>query len=73
MSGIIAYLAAALTHVRLLASVDTLVDRQSRPLYKLFPAIGILAHVGADAAMDAFWEVLVSDAKWSVEGPSSLP
>jgi hypothetical protein len=47
-----AYLAAALAHVRLLASVDALVHRQGRTLDKLLAAVGVIAHVRTDAAVD---------------------
>jgi hypothetical protein len=66
------YLSAALTHVRLLAGVNTLVNRQSRPLNKLFAAVGILAHVRTDAAMDAFCRIVSVTTFWCC-GPSSLP
>lgn len=52
------YLSAALTHVRLLAGVNTLVHSQSRPLDELLAAVGILAHVRTDAAMDAFCRIV---------------
>jgi len=50
-----AYLATTLTHVRLLASMDTLMNGQGRSLNKLFAAVGVLAHVRADATMDTLW------------------
>jgi len=51
----VTYLAAALTHVGLLASVDTLVNRQRRPLDELLAAVGVIAHVRADTTVDAFY------------------
>jgi hypothetical protein len=51
-----AYLATALTHVRLLTSMDTLVNGQGRSLNELFTAVGIFAHVRTDAAMDTLWQ-----------------
>jgi hypothetical protein len=50
----IRYLSAALAHVRLFASVDTLVDSQCGPLDKLLAAVGVVAHVRADATVDTF-------------------
>lgn len=47
------WLAASFAHVRLLASVDTLMDGQSRALNELLAAVGVVAHMGTDAAMDA--------------------
>jgi hypothetical protein len=41
--------------MRLLAGVDTLVDRQRRPLDELLSAVGVVAHVGADATVDPFY------------------
>lgn len=49
------YLSTALTHVRLLACVHTLVDGQRRPLDELLAAVGVVAHVGANATVDTFW------------------
>ena len=46
------YLSAALTHVRLLASVNTLMNSESRTLNELLSAVGILAHVRPDSTMD---------------------
>jgi hypothetical protein len=40
--------------MRLLAGVDALVDRQRRPLDELLPAVGVVAHVGTNAAVDPF-------------------
>lgn len=45
-------LAATLTHVRLLASVHTLVNGQSRSLDELLTAVGVVADVRADTAVD---------------------
>jgi len=70
MSG--TYLSAALTHVRLLAGVDTLVNSQSRPLDELLAAVGILAHVRTDTAMNALCRI-VSVTTFCCCGPSSLP
>ena len=51
-----AYLSTTLTHVRLLASVDTLVDRQGGTLDELLAAVGVVANMRADAAVDTFCE-----------------
>lgn len=51
-----AYLSAALAHVRLLAGVDTLMDSQGRTLNELLATGRIVADVGTNAAMDAFYE-----------------
>jgi hypothetical protein len=50
----LAYLAAALAHVRLFASVYTLVDCQRRTLDELLAAVGIIADVRPYAAVNAF-------------------
>jgi hypothetical protein len=55
MSQTKTYLAAALTHVGLLAGVDTLVDRQRGALDELLAAVGVVAHMRADAAVDTFY------------------
>jgi hypothetical protein len=49
------YLATSLAHVRLLARVDARVNRQGTPLNELFAAAGMLADMGSDAAVDAFY------------------
>lgn len=59
-----AYLAATLTHVGLLARVDTLMNRQGRALDELLPAVGVLAHMRTDATVDAFWVLLVTERAW---------
>lgn len=51
-AGVAKRLAAALTHMRLLASVDTLVHSKCRPLDKLLSTC--VALVGAVSAVDAF-------------------
>jgi hypothetical protein len=51
----VAYLATSLTHVWFLAGVDTLVDGQSRALNELLAAVGVVAHVRTDPAVDTFW------------------
>jgi hypothetical protein len=66
-----AYLAAAFAHVRLLASVDALVDCQGRTLDELLAAVGVIAHVRADSAVDAFCG-RQCDA-FDVEAQASLP
>jgi hypothetical protein len=48
------YLSTSLAHVRLLASVDTLVDGQGGALDELLAAVGVVAHVRADTAVDTF-------------------
>lgn len=50
------YLAATFAHVRLLAGVHTLMDGQGRPLDKLLAAVGVLADVRTNAAVDALWQ-----------------
>ena len=42
--------------MRLLASVDTLVDRQGGTLDELLAAVGVVADMRADAAVDTFCE-----------------
>lgn len=54
MKALDAYLATALAHVRLLARVNTLMHRQGRTLDELLAAVGVVAHMGADAAVDTF-------------------
>jgi len=49
-----AYLSAAFTLVRLLARVNSLMDRQSRPLDKLLAAVGKVADVRPISRVDAF-------------------
>lgn len=66
-----AYLAAAFTHVRLLASVDALVDRQGRALDELLAAAGVVAHVRTDAAVDTFCECQCG--AFDVEAQAPLP
>lgn len=48
-----AYLATPLAPVRLLASMHTRMDRQSRPLDELFPTARVVANMWPDAAMNA--------------------
>jgi hypothetical protein len=48
------YLSTSLAHVGLLASVDTLMDGQGRALDELLPAVGVIAHVRTDPAVDTF-------------------
>jgi len=50
------HLSAALAHVRLLAGVDALVDRQRGPLDELLAAVGEVAHVRADATVNPLCE-----------------
>lgn len=56
-----AYLATTLTHVRLLSGVDSLMDSKSRSLNELLSAVGEIANVRADSAVDTFWKSKVSD------------
>jgi hypothetical protein len=49
------YLATTLAHVRLLAGVDTLMNRQCRSLNKLLAAVLKITHVRADTAVNAFY------------------
>jgi hypothetical protein len=53
-AGITEGLSTSLTHMRLLASVDTLVDRQGGTLDELLAAVGVIANMRADAAVDTF-------------------
>lgn len=48
------YLAASLTHVGLLASVNTLMNGQGRTLNELLAAVWVIANMRADAAVDTF-------------------
>ena len=48
------YLSTSLAHVRLLTSVDTLVNREGGALNELLAAVGVVAHVRADTAVDTF-------------------
>jgi hypothetical protein len=54
----------------LLARVDTLMDCQRRALDELLAAVGVLAHMGTDAAVDAFCLLLELERFWC-GGPSS--
>lgn len=49
-----AYFAAALTHVRFLASVDSGVHREGRALNELLVAAWMITHMWSHAGMDAF-------------------
>lgn len=51
----VAYLAASLTHMGFLTRVDTLMDCQGRALDELLAAVGVVAHVRTDPAVDTFW------------------
>jgi hypothetical protein len=48
------YLSTSLAHVRLLSGVHALVDSQRGPLDELLAAVGVVAHVGANATVDTF-------------------
>lgn len=54
------YLAATLAHMRLLTSVNTLVNGQSRALDELFPTVGIVADVWPDTTVNSFYQSLVN-------------
>ena len=58
------YLSTTLTHVRLLAGVDALVDSQCGSLDELLAAVGVVAHVGADATVDTFCREASVRAFW---------
>jgi hypothetical protein len=66
------YLSTSLAHVRLLAGVDTLVHSQSRALDELLAAVGVVAHVRADTAVDTFCMSQSVLCFWCC-GPSFLP
>ena len=59
-------LSTTLAHVWLLASVNTLVDGQSRPLDELFATVWIIAYMGTDAAVDTLCGI-VSGTFFGVE------
>lgn len=65
------YLSATLTHMGLLARVDTLVNSQGGALDELLAAVGVLAHVRADTTVDAFWKMLAA-AHWGGAERSKL-
>ena len=48
------YLSTSLAHVRLFAGVDALVHSQGRALNELLAAVGVIAHVRTDTAVNAF-------------------
>jgi hypothetical protein len=50
------YLSATLAHVRLFASVDALVHSEGGALDELLTAVGVIAHVRTDAAVNTFWK-----------------
>ena len=56
LSNMYTYLSTTLTHVRLLAGVDALMDGQRGSLDELLAAVGVVANVRADAAVDTFCE-----------------
>ena len=49
------YLSTALTHVRLLSGVNTLMDCQRRTLDELLAAVRVIAHVWAYTTVDTFY------------------
>lgn len=48
-----AHLSTTLTHVRLLSSVDSLVDGQGRPLDELLAAVGVVADMRPHSGVDS--------------------
>jgi hypothetical protein len=67
------YLSATLTHMGLLARVNTLMHGQSRALNKLFATVRILAYVRADTTVDTLCQIVSGGNVSSVEGLSALP
>ena len=49
------YLSTSFTHMRFLASVDALMDGQSRTLNKLLATVRVLAHVRSNTAVDTLY------------------
>lgn len=55
-----AYLSTSLTHVRLLASVNSHVYSQGRALNELLATIWVFTDVGTDTTVYAFWKIVRS-------------